>query len=285
MTVEKIIFSSNSDKQKCTKHYLHHHTKMAYHCVLLFILFIVYGQNIDKINTLRCAKSCWFGPVELGNKHPFNTPCNIIEIDPTTTECTAAIAIRLSENILLGVLDTKARVSNMSATLETILDFNKHSTVSMINYTCTTRDNCDQEFVLESVGSSKWSLLNETKTRAKITSLLIDETFSEKNFTCAHNITCQVPYDNCQADYIQESLSPHSNTTKFNNNFKCIINHMTEIAVFHYFNRPSENYTTVTNVMCNKDKCNERETVERAFNIIQNEFTLPLNYSQFIPKN
>jgi hypothetical protein len=173
----------------------------------------------------------------------------------------------------------------MSATLVTMLDFNRHSTGSMINYTCSTIDNCDQEFVLESVGSSKWSQLNETKTREKITSLLIDDTLSEKNFTCAHNITCQTPSANCRADYIQESFYPHSNTTKFNNNYECIFNYMTEIGVSHYYNRPSENSTTVTYVTCDKDQCNERETVERAYNIIQNEFNLPLNYSQFIPKN
>jgi hypothetical protein len=254
---------------------------MKYHHVLLFISLILHGQYIDHVNALRCAKNCWFGPVEPGNKHPFLEPCHTIEIDPQTTECTAAIAIRFSENLLLGVVDTRPRVTNMSATLETIVDFNIHSTVSMINYTCTTTDDCDQQFVLESVGSSKWSQLNVTKTREKITALLIDESFTIKNLTCAHNITCNTFYNNCQADYIQESLSPHSNTTKFDNNYKCIINHLTEIAVFHYFNSPSGNHTTVTEVMCNRNKCNERETVERAFNIIQDEFTLPLNYSQF----
>lgn len=167
-----------------------------------------------------------------------------------------------------------------------MLDMNRHNTgSSMLNYTCTLTDNCDQEFVFETIGSSKWSQLNEISTREKISSLLIDDSFAEKNFTCAHNTSCQVPYDNCRADYIQQSIYPHTNTTTFNNNYECIINYLTEIVVFNYFEVPSANHTTATYLMCDRNQCNERDTVERAFSILQNEFTLPLNYSQFMPKN
>jgi len=51
----------------------------------------------------------------------------------------------------------------------------------------------------------------------------------------------------------------------------------------HYFNTPMENFTTITNVFCNKNNYNEREAVELAYNIIHNEFILSLNYLQFIP--
>lgn len=256
---------------------------MKYYQILFFTLFILDSVNLGQVNAIRCAQNCWFGPVEPGSKHPFTVPCDTIEVDPQTTECTVAIALRLSENVLLGVVDTRPRITNKSATLTTLLDFNVHSTVSMINYTCSTTDDCDQEFVLQSVGSSKWSQLNATKTREKVVALLIDESFTVKNFTCAHDVTCESFYENCQADYIQESLSPHSNTTKFDNNYKCIINHLTEIAIFDYYTLPDRNHTTVTEVMCNRDHCNERETVQQALNIIQNEFPLPLNYSQFMP--
>ena len=256
---------------------------MKYYHVLLVAFFILCQKNVDQVSAIRCAQNCWFGPVEPGSKHPFTVPCDTIEIDPQTTECTAAIAIRLSDNSLIGIVDTRPRITNMSATLTTLLDFNVHSTVSMINYTCSTTDDCDQQFVLQSVGSSKWSQLNVTRTREKVVALLIDESFTVKNFTCAHDVTCKSFYENCQADYIQQSLSPQSNTTKFDNNYKCIINHLTEIAIFDYYTYPDRNHTTVTEVMCNRDHCNERETVQRVFEIIQDEFTLPLNYTQFIP--
>jgi hypothetical protein len=107
---------------------------MKYQHALLFIILILYDQNIDKIDTFRCAKNCWIGPVELSNKHPFLVPCDVIEIDPKTIEYTAVIAIRFSNNYILGVLDAKARGTNVYATLLTALELNKHSTVSMINY-------------------------------------------------------------------------------------------------------------------------------------------------------
>jgi hypothetical protein len=44
-----------------------------------------------------------------------------------------------------------------------------------------------------------------------------------------------------------------------------------------------ENFSTITNVFCNKNNYNEREAVELAYNIIHNEFILSLNYLQFIP--
>lgn len=256
---------------------------MKYHHALFFTLFTLFSENIDSVSTLRCADKCWFGPVEPGSQYPFTVPCNTIDVDPRSFECIVTIAIKVSDNELIGLADARPRATSMPATLITIVDFNRHSTGSLINYTCSTNDDCDQQFVLQSIGSSKWSQLNVTKTREKITALLIDESSTVKNFTCAHNATCETFYNNCQADYIQESLSPRSNTTKFDNNYKCIINHLTEIAVSHYFTAPNQNHTTVTEVMCNRDHCNEREAVERALNIIENEFTLPLNYSQFMP--
>ncbi len=65
-------------------------------------------------------------------------------------EYIAARGIRLSDNLLLSVIDAKPRVTNMSSTLEIAHSFSERSTVTMINYTCTTTDNCDQEFVLQS---------------------------------------------------------------------------------------------------------------------------------------
>ncbi len=75
-----------------------------------------------------------------------------------------------------------------------------------------------------------------------------------KKFTCAHDVTCKSFYENCQADYIQQSLSPHSNIRKFDNNYKCIINHLTEIAVFDYYTLPDRNHTTVTEIIVINEK-------------------------------
>ncbi|UJR16736.1 hypothetical protein I4U23_003636 [Adineta vaga] len=258
---------------------------MSLHYVALLTLLIMCTQHIREINSLRCARDCEFGPIKPGSKNPFHAPCDTIEIDPQTTECTVELIIKLSHSIIFGVLDTKPRQSNMSATLKTFLNLNLHSTNSMINYTCTINDNCDQEFVIESVSSSKGSQLNETQIRTEISSLLIDPTLDENNFTCAHNVMCQTAGYNCQADMTMTTLTSKSSIINFNNSFPCIPNYLTAIGIFYYFNSPSNFYETRTSVYCNRQNCNQRETIEQAYNIIQNQYMLPLNYSQFIPTN
>ncbi len=54
----------------------------------------VYGEHIDRVNTLPCAKNCCFSLVEPANQHEFLEPCQAIEIDPQTTQYTTAITIR-----------------------------------------------------------------------------------------------------------------------------------------------------------------------------------------------
>ena len=279
-----LISSQATDKSECAKHPFHHCVSMEYYNRLLLSLLLVLGGHIYRMEALLCAKNCWVGPVKLGSKDPFPVPCNIIEVDPTTTECTVALAMRLSESRVLGVIDAKPRATNMSATLKVFLDFNAHSTVSMVNYSCTTNDNCDQEFAREVISSSGWNQLNETKTRSEITSLLFDPSFIPRNFSCANNISCRGFYENCEAELILKSSTPNVNTTVFANDFKCIINHATEVGVYHYYQTPEEDLSAVITVFCNRDQCNRRETVDQVYNIVQNEYILPLNYTGFIRK-
>jgi hypothetical protein len=257
--------------------------KMKYLHVLLSTLIFLYIVHNEYVQAIRCANNCWFGPVQLGSHDPFRIPCDVIDINPSTTECTAAIAIKLSEGRVLGFLNTRARTTNMTSTLKVALGFDMRGTRSLINYTCTTTDNCDQDFVRESVGSAQWKQLNDTKTRAEISSLLFDSSLSTKNFTCAHDVICQVPYNNCEAEYTIDTSSSDVNRTQFDNNFTCIINRVTEIYVFHYLTVPIQQHTIETKIMCNKNHCNEKENVERAYEIIENGYVLPLNYSQFLP--
>jgi hypothetical protein len=48
-------------------------------------------------------------------------------------EYIAARGIRLSDNLLLSVIDAKPRVTNMSSTFEIAHSFSERSTVTMIN--------------------------------------------------------------------------------------------------------------------------------------------------------
>lgn len=256
---------------------------MFCHRSLAFLLAILCGLNIGQLSTLLCAKKCWVGPVQLGSKEPFLVPCDVVEIDPTISECTATLAIRLMQNEVLGLVDIQPRVTNTSATLKVALDFNIHSTVSMINYTCTSTDHCHEEFVRESIGASGWTQLNVTKTSMEVASLLIDSSFDSKNFTCAHDVQCRSFYENCQADMRHRYKNGHWEQVTFNNNFTCIINHLTEMGMLFDFSTSTNENIIESAVFCNRDQCNDRKTVVKAFDLIMTEYFLPLNYSQFIP--
>lgn len=282
----RLFYLTNVTKRRCTPlHTFHFCSKMRYHHVLQLVLVIVLGHHVRELSALRCARKCLTGIVPLGTSHPFLEPCTVVDVDPATTECTAAVAIKLTESVVLGYLDIQPRTTSRPSSLEVILDFNMDSTVSMINYTCSMSDNCDQEFVVETVGSPKWAQLNETKTHAEIASLLFEPSFTRRNFTCAHQITCERPYDNCQAHLIQDATAAAVHSTEFDNNYNCTFNHRTEIGVVQYFNRPGFNRSVATHVYCNKNGCNEQSVVERAYEIIHTEFILPFNYSRFVSEN
>ena len=245
--------------------------------VSLFI--IIFCQNIYQVSTLRCAHACSVGPIALGSPDPITTPCNTNDNDTATTMCTVSLSINFETSYIRGSLIEKPREVDKSSSLHLNHRFVPHKTITFIDYQCATADDCDQDFVRETISSSKWAQLDETKVQADIISLLFKTTSTNDTLTCANNRICS-SNEHCSAQFTHNSSASQIN---FNDNFPCNNTSASTVIFNQYFSAPGDNQGWTMDVFCNKDGCNQRNTVEQVHNILRDNFTLPLNYSAFTP--
>jgi hypothetical protein len=248
----------------------------------VLFLFIIFCQNIDQVNTLRCAHSCPFGPISLGSSDPIKNPCNTIDINTDITVCSVFITINFETSYIHGTISEKRRSEDKSEILHLSSILGPYKTLTFINYYCTTTDDCDQNFVRETVSTSKWFQLNETKVRTDITSLLFQTNSSSDKLICANDLNCS-SNENCYAQLFQNSSASQTNPIAINNKFPCENTSPSQITFEQNFKSPGKNQDMTMNIYCNKDECNQQNTVEQIYNILRDGFTLPLNYSAYIP--
>ena len=246
----------------------------------IFII-IFFCQNIDQINTLRCAHSCSIGPAPFGSLDPIKIPCDTVDVNITTTICSVFLVVNFDEAHIQGALNEKRRSTNESSILHLDLSFEPDETMTYINYQCSTTDNCDEDFVRETISSTKWFKLNETKVRADITALMFEDELSSDRLICDDDLVC-LRNEKCVAELTENSSISQINRIYFNNKFPCGTFSDAEIRFDQHFHAPGAYQDTIMKVNCNKNKCNQRRTVDQVFNIIRNDFVLPLNYSAYI---
>jgi hypothetical protein len=246
----------------------------------LLLLIIICCQNIDQVNTLRCAHACAFGPISFGSADPIKTPCNTVDINTTTTVCSVLLNINFQTSFIRGSLNEQTRVESKSSILHLSSTLFPHSIITSINYHCSTTDDCDQDFVRETVSTSKWSQLNGTKVRTDVTSLLFQTDSSIDNLICANNVICSWN-ENCYAQRFQNSSVSQMNQIDFNNTFLCDTALSPQVSFEQNFKSPDDNRDETMKIYCNKNGCNEQKPVEQVHNIFRNDFILPLNYSVY----
>jgi hypothetical protein len=249
---------------------------------LFFIIFVC--QNIDQVNTLRCAHSCTIGPARFGSLHPIKTPCDTVDVNTNTTICSVFLAINFETAHIQGAMNEKRRLVNESSILHLESSFEFDESMTFINYQCSTTDNCDEDFVRETVSSPKWFQLNETKVRAEITELMFETDFITDRIICDNSLIC-LHDEQCVAELNENRSSSQDNRVYFNNEFQCDMTSESLVRVDQHFHAPGSYQDMIMKVYCNKNKCNERKIVEKVFNIIRNDFVLPVNYSAYIIHN
>jgi len=92
------------------------------------------------------------------------------------------------------------------------------------------------------------------------------------------------PNEHCYAELNQNSTTSHIDEFNFNNKFLCDNTLSSQLTFNQFFDAPRDNHYMTLKVYCNKNQCNQQTTVEEVYNIFQSNFTLPLNYSQYIPE-
>jgi hypothetical protein len=153
--------------------------------------------------------------------------------------------------------------------------------MTFINYQCSTTDNCDEDFVRETISSSKWFQLNETKVRADITALIFEKDVITDELICDNNLRC-LRDEQCVAELIENRSLSQMNSIYFNNEFPCNTILDSQVRFDQHFHAPSAYQDMIMKVYCNKNKCNQRKIVEKVFDIIRKYFYFYMYFSDWI---
>lgn len=248
-----------------------------------FFIITLLCQNINHAGTLRCAHSCSIGPIALGSPDPIKPPCNTVDINSNTTSCSVFLTINFETSYVHGTLYEKPRPENKLSTLSISSTVWSSKTLTFINYYCATSDDCDQDFVRETISSANWSRINETKLRSDLDVLLFRINASDQNIICDNDLIC-TSTQHCYGELIQNNSNSHNHHVDYNNKYPCDNASSSQITIEQSYSAPDQRDTTIIKIYCNRDGCNQRKIGEQVFNVVRNNFNLPLNYSAYLPK-
>ncbi|CAF3443456.1 unnamed protein product [Rotaria socialis] len=162
--------------------------------------------------------------------------------------------------------------------LEITTEFGFNSTNTTIIYRCSISDNCAWEFLYE-LFSPALVEFNALAVQAQLRELLYNNKSDSSVITCTNH---QCPSDSyCQA-HLYQSSSFENSSLIINNHLPCVNAAMKPDMIkieqrFSSFERKTTNMT----LLCNRAECDKNETVLQAYNLMMNEFILPVNYSIF----
>jgi len=246
-------------------------------CLTLSILFI------RSTYSLRCAHDCLVIDIKFGEQHPFKHPCKTIDVDGHSTVCSVFLTVNYNEKVMSGVLTKVPAKMDGPSTLSVKSDLYPRALTTFISYHCSHKDDCDQEFVRQTIGSNQWSQLNLTALHDDLIALLYKEESTE-NTTCDNHLICE-PFGLCNAELILNKSVSRPNQYTFNNKFPCDLQSENQVKYDEWFSEVFDNSHTSIKVFCNKDKCNNEQIVRQVQNLIQQNFKLPFDYSRYTPKN
>ena len=242
---------------------------------------IIFFEIISIVVGLRCAHSCAFGPVQFGSTDPIRTPCQTKEIDEEKTMCSVLFNIDFSRSTISGRLNEQVRSTSQSSSLLLSHTMNPSRTILFITFACSTNDHCDEEFVNQTVSSSSWVTINETEFRNGMAILLFRNPSATEDVRCENKLVCR-PDEECHGLFSTNRSKSFDVSTKFDNHFPCD-NTTTngEILFKQHFYTSVDQSEEILEVFCSQNQCNDRETIERVYNLFKKDFLLPLNYSSY----
>ncbi|CAF2658444.1 unnamed protein product [Rotaria sp. Silwood2] len=225
------------------------------------------------IECLRCARDCGFVAFPLNRPVPMNA-CQLAEQD--NAQCSVIVTIDFKKRFVTGVLNIGNHVSIATLRMETKFQVESGSIMSTIWYTCAMSDYCDFEFLNELM-TDKLANLNAISVQQKLIDLLYKSTPDPTDIQCTKELCPANSF--CQAD-LQNTVTSQYNYTFINESLPCV--HMSSnnslLEISQRFSYSAFQVAAMT-LLCNHKECNNNRTVEEAYALIRNEFTIPLNYS------
>lgn len=239
------------------------------------------GLFLIPVSSLRCAHDCELDAVPFNTTDPFKTPCQTMEVDGSTSVCFVFLNVDYRDRTISAGFNAK-HSNILSSALRVRSTLFPHMIETFISYQCSITDNCDQEFVRETISSDKWDDLKEGELREKLNSLLYNRDESVEQILCDNHLVCE-RFEHCEAELIRNDTLAQPERFIFNNKFLCNNASDGKVVYDQHFYENGKDSFAMLEVICNKNGCNDERTVRAVYETLAHDFVLPLNYSQYIP--
>ena len=239
--------------------------------VYSILLLLLLGYYYFVVEAIRCAHNCPFIFLTFNITISENM-CR--KVEKNHAQCSLTIVLDFDNRGGGGEL--AAVDSKGSDSLQITTEFGFNSTNSTIQYFCSMSDNCAWEFFYE-LFSPELVEFDALSVHGKLKQLLYKERPHSSGISCANDQCSSQSY--CQA-HLDQFSSLQSNSLTINNHLQCV-NASTRpdmIKIEQIFSSFQTNTTNMT-LLCNHADCNKNATVLHAYELIMNEFILPVNYS------
>jgi hypothetical protein len=154
--------------------------------LVFFILLL--STSTGLVDGLICATNCTFSS-EIGNiTYP---SCAVVDKPNTEHNCQVLLLIDYTSGSIIGRLD--ARTPSIGFTFDAVTIFSLYDDISnvRIEFDCSTKDNCDQEFVGEVLRGNWLETQNQVNSlRKNLTDMLFNSSDLRPSDTCPAGQQC-----------------------------------------------------------------------------------------------
>lgn len=237
------------------------------------LLFLIHQLSFTQ--SLRCAVDCAFSAFPLNVSVPMNA-CKHEQRD--RAQCSVVVEIDFNSRFASGRIDMQDLSNIASLRLETKFQINPNSLITTIWYKCAMSDNCDFEF-LDGLMTNSLADLDATSIQHKLIRLLYNSKPDPTDIKCSHT-SCSYP-SFCQGD-VENIVTWQYNYTYANESLPCIdISPDVGLLEMDQVYIVGGSQITVMTARCNHNECNNQDSLLEVYELMKNEFSLPLNDSFF----
>ncbi|CAF2564777.1 unnamed protein product [Rotaria sp. Silwood2] len=246
--------------------------------VIMYVLFIfIFLSTVPTIESSRCSKSCSFRGIQLNSSLPSDF-CSTSKLnDDIKQQCRVKLTIDFTTGLVNGSFDAENRsiLSEDVLMIETTFSLNDTSVKVTIRYYCSVSDYCDIDFVRETL-SSNWSAIQVQPIREKLVSRLYNPDNTDP-IKCFSNDSCPYNKSLCVVSYFYVQSS--ESTTVIG---KCL--HITDSPKVEWVqsytaNEIGKGLKEGGSYYCNTPTCGYNTSAIETFQMLSDEYILPLNLS------
>ncbi|CAF1238062.1 unnamed protein product [Adineta steineri] len=250
-------------------------------CYLTLYSFLILSILLlnRSVESIQCSKNCSFSQLSLNSSFPSDLCSSSNESNnDTNAQCEVKLSIDLNNNLVNGSFDFNIKPLWQHNELEIITFFSLTDTSVKIDitYTCSMSDNCDIEFVRQTL-TSKLASLQLESVRQTLANRLYNST-NTRYILCSNKGFCSPNTSFCHGMYIRQNAT-YSDQEDVRRG--CLLSIDSLNVTWTQTYTPYTRYGLINtgSYYCNIPMCASDSVILETFQWLTINYTLPVNVS------